>query len=217
MALQRGHGGQRVARAFQQAASGDVAEIVRGQIGQQRQPHIGGRSPVRDDGAVIILKIIRRQPVIFGGHELFEKSPGPARVFSEKNELRGAQARLARRQRAADPPGDGRRTQPQQQDGRRDRQCGGRQRGAAHRAGHGDEWPAPHTAQCTGQIVAPVAFHFAGCVPFQQSPVRDTHARERAQNRVQTETGFKRQAGEPQQRLCKTVSRGLRHRGQMLP
>src|SRR5579859_2839934 len=86
--LQGMHRPESMPASVQEPASGKVAKIMGAQVGQQRQPYIGGRGPVRDDAAVRFLKVVGRQPVVFGGYKLLEKSPGlPCGFMKERQFL----------------------------------------------------------------------------------------------------------------------------------
>ena len=64
-------------------AGRNVAEIVGGQVREQRQSHIGRRRAMRDDGDRMLLIVIRRQPMIVRADESLEECPGLARQSSE--------------------------------------------------------------------------------------------------------------------------------------
>ena len=122
VALECRHGRERVCRALDELAGLDVAEVVGRQIGQQSEPHVGRRSAVRDHRYRMFLEVVRRQPMIFGADEGFEKCPRPARQFLQEDNLLVAEFCFAAYQRPADPPRDGRRRQPQEKHGCCDRQ-----------------------------------------------------------------------------------------------
>ena len=66
----------------------------------------------------VLLKIVRRQPMIVGTDEGLEECPGPARGLSQEEQLVGREPRAAASQRPAYPPGDRRRGGPQQKNGK---------------------------------------------------------------------------------------------------
>src|SRR5580658_9599013 len=71
----------------QEPASGKIAEIMCGQVGEQGQPHIGRRGPVRNDAAFKLLKVVGWQSVVCGGYKLREECPGLSCGFMEKGQL----------------------------------------------------------------------------------------------------------------------------------
>ena len=60
MALQLAHRAQGVGSARDELAGADVTEVVGRQIGQQRHPDIGRRSPVRDHQYRVFLHVVGR-------------------------------------------------------------------------------------------------------------------------------------------------------------
>jgi len=71
---------------------------------------------MRHDAGGMLLKIVRRQPVVLRADEGLEKVPGPARGGAQEGFLLRAELRLAARERQAHPPGDRGRGEPQQED-----------------------------------------------------------------------------------------------------
>ncbi len=216
MAFQAGHAGQAVGGAFEQLPGRDVAEIVRRQIGQQRQPHIGRRGAMRQRGGAVFLVIVRRQPVVIRADESLEISPGLARDAAKIVRLFGAQARHAARQRQAEPPGDGGGEQPEQQN-----RPGQRQRGRIHhrqpaRRGDGQHGRERHGAQYGERIVAAGRVLIAGGLPFQQPLLREQQTTERAQRCIQAVGRFMRQRDKGESGLQQTLDGGVRGRREML-
>ena len=66
MTLERLHRAHRIRRARDELPGCLIAEIVRRQVGEQRQPHVGRRRAMRDDDAAFLLHVVGRQPVFFG-------------------------------------------------------------------------------------------------------------------------------------------------------
>ena len=62
--LQASHRGERIGAALDERARRDVAEVVGGQIRQQRQADVGRRSAVGDRRDAILLVVVRGQPVV---------------------------------------------------------------------------------------------------------------------------------------------------------
>ena len=56
-----------------------IAEVVRRQVRQQREAHVGRRGAVRDDRDRMLLVVVRRQPVVLRADEGLEERPGLAR------------------------------------------------------------------------------------------------------------------------------------------
>ena len=114
--LQAGHRGQRLRRALEQPPGREIAEVVGREIGQQRQPHVGRRGAMGYRGDAVFLKVVGRQPVIVRADETVEEGPGPPRQVAQEEALFAAQRRRTTNQRPADPPGDDRGNQPEDQD-----------------------------------------------------------------------------------------------------
>ena len=97
-----------------------------------------------DDPRRLFLKIVRRQPVIFGANKGLEKCPGLARTVTQENKLPGGQPRVAAQKRTADPPGNGRGSHPQEQNRPRHHQGRRCNHGEINRRGDAGERPHPH-------------------------------------------------------------------------
>ena len=96
-----------IRRALDELSGRNVAEVVRGQIREQRKPHVGRGRAMRNHGNRMLLIVIRWQPVIFRTDEGLEERPGLARNLLQKNDLVGRQPCFTAGERPADPPGDG--------------------------------------------------------------------------------------------------------------
>src|SRR6185312_4231533 len=118
VALEALHRRERLGGALDQLARAEVAEVVRRQVREQREPHVGRRSAVRDDSGGMLLEIVRRQPVILRADEGLEEVPGLARGCAQEVRLLWREPRLAADKRQAHPPRDGRRGEPQENDRR---------------------------------------------------------------------------------------------------
>ena len=102
----------------EELAGRDVAEIVGGQIREQRESHVRRRRAVRDHRDRMLLLVVRRQPLVVRAHEASRRTPmSGARALRRKSDLLGPEARFAPRERPAHPPGDGRRNEPQKRIG----------------------------------------------------------------------------------------------------
>src|SRR3979411_263764 len=87
MAFECLHRMQRVGGSFDELAARDVAEVTRRHIGEERQPHCGGRRAMSYDRDRVLLKVVWRQPMIVGTDKGFEESPGPACGLPQKKYL----------------------------------------------------------------------------------------------------------------------------------
>ena len=106
--FERRHGGEGVGRALDQPSGREIAEIVGGQVRQQRQSHIGRRGAVRNGGSAIFLEVVRRQPMVGRADEVIEEGPGPPRQHAQEGQLSDREGGLATREGLAEPPGEGR-------------------------------------------------------------------------------------------------------------
>ncbi len=100
--LERVDRGERVLDARRQLAEGDVAEVAGGHGGEQVEADVGGRGPVGEDALGVLLVVVRRQPVVRGGHEHVEEAPGLARGATEEDPVGGRERPLPRRDGLAD-------------------------------------------------------------------------------------------------------------------
>src|SRR2546430_17063771 len=110
---------ERLRRAFNELSSRNVTEVIRGQVGEQRESHIGRRSPMRDHGNGMFLIVVRRKPMILRTDELLEERPGLSGKLPEKDSLVSRQISFAPSDRLADPPRDRRGSTPEAQDRQR--------------------------------------------------------------------------------------------------
>ena len=60
MALQGLHGVQGIGRAFDESPSRQVAEVVSGQVREQRQAHVGRRGAMGDGPRRMLLHVVGR-------------------------------------------------------------------------------------------------------------------------------------------------------------
>ena len=70
---------ERPLRPRDHLARGDVAEVVGGEVREQRQADVGRRGAVRDPVRRILLEVVRRQIVVLRPDERLEEPPGPPR------------------------------------------------------------------------------------------------------------------------------------------
>ncbi len=130
------HGVERRRRALDHLPVGDVAEVSRREVGQQRQADVGGRGSMRHAFDRMLLHVVRRQEVVFTRHVGLEECPGAARQHVHVVRLRMVERRLPTLERPVQAPHDARRDEPQ----REDRQCDGERIDAIVRqADEGDE------------------------------------------------------------------------------
>src|SRR5438105_1887876 len=76
---------QRIRRARDELARGEVAEVVRREIREERHADVGGRGSMRNGGERTFLVIVWRQPMIFRSDKRLEKRPGLARNLTQEN------------------------------------------------------------------------------------------------------------------------------------
>ena len=86
---------------------------------------------------------------------------------------------------------------------------------------NGDEGPHPHGPESTGELILAGpgrdAVHLARRIPFQQAPIRDEDAPERADDGIQTEEGLVRKTGELERHLLDVSERRTGDRAEVLP
>ena len=186
-----------------------VAEVVRGEVRQQRQADVGRRRAMRDD---------RRADV--PGCCPAAASCRPRRRGSRRNaQVRRAVVRrksvssVVKRLGAA---AIGRlshhaisgASQPQQQHRRGDRPAPAAAHASRYMADARSPAPARSTSRGTRRAiaVARVALDFARRRPLQQVPARDQHAHAGAHDRVEAEVRFVRQAREREQRVARNAA-----------
>ncbi len=85
--LQGLHRAECIRRALDELPGRNVAEVVSGQIREQRKPHVGRRRAMPDHGNGMLLIVIRRQPMIFRTDERLEERPGLSGKLPEKEGL----------------------------------------------------------------------------------------------------------------------------------
>src|SRR3954452_9836100 len=113
MPLQPLHGLHGAVSPFDKFDRTYVAEILRGDISEQCQTHIGWGCAMGNCRGGDFLKIIRRQPVIVRPHKGFEEKPGTACRLPQECCLFDRQFSEGWRMGPAYPPGDGRSRGPQ--------------------------------------------------------------------------------------------------------
>ncbi len=107
VALHRAHRVQRVRRAHEELAGRNVAEVVGGEVRQQREAHVGGRGPVRDGrrpDAPGSCPAAANGPAVRRRSRRTPRSGAPA-ARRKSNLVRRRAVRRAG-ERPADPPGD---------------------------------------------------------------------------------------------------------------
>ena len=171
--FQRGEG---FVRAVEQLTAGEIAEITRRQIGQQRHADVGRRGACCDDRCRDFLKIIGRQPIVFCVDQHFEEAPGLPGQAAQKRLLHVRQARLLGNEWPADPPSDDGRNQPEQQHHPANIQFSGMCQHEPRETGHGEQRRDPHLPEKIGQCGAVIAFRISRRVPEQQPAPGNQHA-----------------------------------------
>ena len=194
-----------VAGALQQPALVEVAEIVRRQVGQQRQSDIGRRRAMRYHRGRLFLHVVRRKPVVGLAHVGLEEGPGLAGEATQVFFLVRLECFFGQDPRSAHLPGNRRRNEPQRQHGHGQEQ-GQRRLGRQQRdhAQH-ERWCEPHATGSAGKALLALAFDLAGRRPLQQATSADEHSPQAAQHGIQAEVRFMREPAERKQ-----YARGLR-------
>ncbi len=199
IAFQLSHCRQRLIGALQELAGGDVTKIVRRKIGQQRDADVRGTGARRDDRGGMFLEIIGREPVLFGVAEHFEIAPGAAGKLFQEEPLLRPQPGLPDGERPAEPPGDGRRNEPQSHERRNKREITAAIDRHDDEGHHRRRRSKPHCPQEIEEAVVGVALGVAGGLPFKQFPPRPENADERANDCVEAHIGVVREKNQSQQ------------------
>ena len=114
MPLQRFHSAQCIRRARDELSGREITEVMRRQVGKQRQSHVGRRSPVRDIERRMFLHIVGWQPMVVRADVGLEIRPGlPGQLAQEKG-LVECQLGTPPRERTTHPPSNRGRCSPQQ-------------------------------------------------------------------------------------------------------
>ena len=116
VALQLLHRFDRAGGAVEQLPAAQVPQIVRGQVGQQRQAHVRRAGAMGHAVAGLLLEVVGGQPVLLRSGEHLEVAPGEPGDAAQEAHVAVAEPRRAGPQRPADPPRHQRRQEPQQQD-----------------------------------------------------------------------------------------------------
>jgi len=200
MAVQGFHGVDGIGRAFHQPPGRKVAEVVGGQVREQRQPHVGRGSAVSDGRRRVLLHVVGWQPVVFRTDEGLEEGPGLSRNSAEEAGLGRCQPGDAAWEGTTNPPGQGRACEPEGQDGRGQDQRSGPKASEKKHHRCGQEAGASHRAKGGGEIGA-AGFRIHRQIPFEKPPVADQHAKCRPHDRVEAEESLVRQTSEGKARL----------------
>jgi hypothetical protein len=210
------HRVQRRRGAGDQRRGGGVAEVVRGQRGQQRQADVGRRGAVRDALDRRLLHVVGRQVVVGRADKGLEERPVPPRQRAQRQRLFGVDAGLAARQRLVQPPRHRRRGQPRQQHRQRRPQrvrTPQRERGFGQQRERRRDRHAPQRLhEVRRRAGRPVARGLGAGLPFEQVALRHVHAPQRAQRGVEAVRGLVRQHRECERRLGELAPR-RRQRG----
>ena len=155
----------------------------------------------------VFLEVVRRQPVVVRRRRRFRRTPRSCATPGAGT--RSARRELCRRtrERAAEPPGEQRRCQPQQQDRRGRRQHFGPRMPAGTAP-----WQRAGTVQSTSSAgksrrSAPPPASSCRWRPLEQPPAGDQHPQRGAQDRVHADAGLERQAGQRERRLRERAAR----------
>ena len=76
-----------ICRAFDELPGRQIAEVVGGQVREQRQSHIRRRRAMRDSRNRMLLIVIRRKPMIVRTDEGLEERPGLSGQVLKKDRL----------------------------------------------------------------------------------------------------------------------------------
>jgi len=167
MPFQGVHRAEGIRRALDKLSGRNVAEVVRGQIGEERKSHVGRRRAMPDRSNGMLLIAIRWQPMIFRADECLEECPGPPGKLPEKDGLVSGQPCSVASERPADPPGDSGGGKPEAQYGPshcerdRPRKCQRDHRGSGENGGD------PHRPTGGREVCAVRAIRVARRTPLQ--------------------------------------------------
>ncbi len=174
-----------------------------------------------DCGNAILLNIVRRQPMVVRANEVVEERPGAARQRAQKERLLDGQSRLARSQRTADPPGNERRGEPQEEDRPGHRQHRRPRCRQVDRRRGGDGRGEPHSLKTSGEragiALARLTVRLPRRAPFEQSCACHQHPPGRAGNGVETEERLVRETGDFENDLQDMPVSRARDAGEVLP
>ena len=145
MTLQQGHAGQHVLQSREQVPAADIGEIMGGQVGQQRHPHVGGGGAMRGDGHRLFLDVVRRQPVVRRPDQVLEECPVPPGLLAQEASLACSGLERRRCRWLAQPPGKCGGHRPGEQEGCSDHQSQRLHDQQDEQAG-GQRWAYPHEA-----------------------------------------------------------------------
>ena len=199
MTLQSFHRLERILRAFDELSCRDVPKVICRKIREEGQAHIRRRCPMTDDGHRIFLKVVWRQPVIFGTDERLEECPGFSGKLLKESDLLGRKRRGTRGEWPADPTCPQRREEPEGQQG-----CGLNQRARpcerkvdCHRGRNGRA--DPHGSAYRDDVRPAIALTVVERIPLQKPFVGKPHSNGGSSNRIETEKRF---VGNTRERKC---------------
>ncbi len=195
VAAEPGHlldGAQRVAGAYQQLLRVDVTQVVGGDVGDEQQTDVGGRTPVRHHAFGALLEVIRGQPVVLGAHESLEEQPRAACDTAQMRAVVGTQLLDGDGARTPGDHTDLWREQPQCEHGRRIPQRRRPHEGdaAAHRQRRRGPHPQP-APEPPGPSARPVPrWLHRRRRPLQQAPAADPAPVHRSGDGVENQPRF---------------------------
>ena len=206
VALERCHGAKASRRALDQRAGGDVAEIVGGEVGEQRQADVGRRGAVGDHAGRVFLEVVGRQPVVLRADER-SKNAQVLRAIRRRKSVCAAVRRASRRRSGRlEPPGEDGRAQPQQRaPAAATVSAVGLSRRKPTRTPRARRAGAIHIERkLAPRLPARRARSLVDGRPFQQAALRE-RACATAVRRIASRLthGLVRQAGEPERRLAR--------------
>ncbi len=167
------------------------------------------------------LNVVRRQPMVVRTDVRLEVRPRPARQLAQEMQLVEREPAASPSKRTTDPPGNGGRRAPQQEDGPGDGQCRGMRESEASPRRRGDGRGHAHRPIRCEKRRAPALLQrplgVAGGAPLEQAAVREQHPSERADDGVKAVVRFIGKKREREQRLPGVPPRGGLDGGEMLP
>ena len=105
----------RALEAIDEVRHGEVAEIARGDGGQQLQADVGRRGPRHHGFLAVGLIVVRDEPLVLGGDEVVEEAPRLARDAAQPLAAGRIEPHRVAPARLAGPVRDGRRQRPEHQ------------------------------------------------------------------------------------------------------
>src|SRR5438093_746377 len=169
-----------------------------------------------DNGGRILLKVIRRQPMIFWANECLEEGPSFSRQRVKESSLSGTKTRSTGSPWLADPPHPERREEPKAQYGYSlpERTWSCERQIDCQRCSNGRA--DPHGPAQRNDARAAITVKTIRRIPFQKPFVCDEHSNVCSRNGTEAEKGFVGKTGERKYSLLQAAGRRTRRRHQVL-